>query len=247
METNELFESLDLKDEMKVQLSEAFDKAVLTKSVELMDEHVATKVEEAKVVLEEEYTEKVEDLEDTLDGYMTSVVEEFVAENAPSYETQIDDEKTKKLLEMFDAMLTVAGVTMSDINESRSERDINEDANSLENQIERLDKRLSEKEGDLAKSRREADKFLKAGVIAETKEGLTMVEGDKFEKLAEMVTFSRDETYTTALDTIKESIVDSRDDSFNESTSTGIIKLPSDSFKSKDVDVKAATDFSKYV
>lgn len=246
--TNALFESLDLNDEMKVQLTEAFDKAVLTKSVELMDEHVETKVSEAKELLEEEYSEKVEDLEDTLDGYLTSVVEEFVADNAASYETQIEDEKTKKLLEMFDAMLVITGVTMSDINESRSDRDIREDANSLENQIDRLDTRLSEKEADLAKARREANTFLKAGVIAETKEGLSMIESEKFEKLAEMITFSRDEAYTSALDTIKASIIDSRDDSisFNESEPADI-KLPAGSFKSKDVNVKAAMDFSKYV
>ena len=121
---NELFESLDINDDKKTQLTEAYDKAVLAKSIELMEEHVEEKVNEAKVVLEEEFAEKVEVLEDTLDGYMTSVVEEFVAENAPSYEAQITDEKSKKLLEMFDAMLTVAGVTLSDINEARSDRDI---------------------------------------------------------------------------------------------------------------------------
>ncbi len=247
---NELFESLDINDEMKANLSEAFDKAVLAKSVEMMDEHVETKVNEAKEVLEEEYAEKVENLEDTLDGYMTSVVEEFVTENAASYEAQIQDEKSKKLLEMFDAMLTVAGVTMTDINESKSDRDIAEDYNSLENQIERLDKRLSEKEGDLAKSRREANKFLQAGIIAETKEGLTLVEGEKFEKLAEMVSFERSEKYAGHLDALKESIIDSRDDSFNESViteSTPSIKLPGEAFKSSKVDVKAATDFSQYV
>ena len=86
---NELFESLEINDEMKTQLSEAFDKAVMAKSVEMMDEHVETKVAEKVEILEEEYAEKVENLEDTLDGYMTSVVEEFVAQNAPMYEAVI--------------------------------------------------------------------------------------------------------------------------------------------------------------
>lgn len=249
---NELFESLDINDEKKVVLSEAFDKAVLAKSVELMDEHVETKVEEAKEVLEEEYAEKVENLEDTLDGYMTSVVEEFVAGQETSFTAQIQDEKAKKLLEMFDAMLTVAGVTMSDISESRSDRDIAEDANSLENQLKRSEDRMAELHDDLIESRKEADKFLKAGIIAETKDGLTMVESDKFERLAEMVTFERTASYSDALDTIKESIIDSRDESFNESTSTtvstaGQIKLPGEAFKQTTVDVAAATDFSAYV
>lgn len=245
---NELFESLDINDDMKANLAEAFDKAVLAKSVEMMDEHVSVKVEEAKTLMEAEYAEKVEGLEDTLDGYMTSVVEEFVAEQKSSYEAEILDEKAKKLLEMFDSMLTVAGVAMTDINEARSDRDIAEDADSLENQIERLDKRLSEKEADLHEARKEADKYLKAGFIAESKKGLTMVESDKFEKLAEMVTFERSEKYADALDTIKESILDSREEKFNESlvnAETG--ELPTKAFKPSEVDAKSAMDFSKYV
>lgn len=240
---NELFESLDINDEMKGQLSEAFEKAVLAKSVEMMDEHVETKVAEKEEILKEEFAEKVEALEDTLDGYMTSVVEEFVAQNAPTYKAEIEDEKAKQLLEMFDKMLVVAGVSMEDIKEARSERDINEDANSLENQIARLEDRLSETQNDLAGSRREADKFLKGGIIAETKEGLTLVEGEKFEKLAEMVTFERSDAYVAALDTIKESIVDSRDGEVAVVEGT----LPSDTFKTGAVDAKAATDYSKYV
>lgn len=241
---NKLFESLDINDEMKTQLSEAFDKAVMVKSVELMDEHVASKVAEAKELLEEEYAEKVENLEDTLDGYMTSVVEEFIATNTPVYEAEIKDEKATKLLEMFDKMMIIAGIEMSDIQEARSERDIKEDANSLENQIARLDARLSEKENDLAEARKEANKFLKDGIIAEVSKDLSIVEADKFEKLAGMVTFSRDKKYIDALDTIKASIVESRVEgsSFNES-----VKLPEGSFKSKAVDAKAAVDYSRYV
>jgi len=242
-----LFEGLDISEDVKVKMEEAFDKAVLAKSVELMDEHVEVKVAEAKELLEAEYAEKVENLEDTLDGYMTSVVEEFVANNAPVYAAQILDEKAKKLLEMFDAMCTVAGVKMIDIQEARSERDINEDANSLENQLARMEERMGELQDDLIASRKEADSFLKAGVIAETKEGLTMLEAEKFERLAEMVTFSRTQEYTDALDTIKESIIDSRDESFTESSIEKEVQLPSGAYKAKEVDIKKATDFSAYV
>jgi len=248
--SKELFESLDLNDEKQIQLTEAYDKAVLAKSIELMEEHVEEKVNEAKVVLEEEFAEKVEVLEDTLDGYMTSVVEEFVAENAPSYEAQITDEKSKKLLEMFDAMLTVAGVTLTDINEARSDRDIREDENSLENRLAKVDARLSEKESELHEARKEADKYLKAGVSAETKIGLTLVECEKFERLSEMVTFARDNSYVNALDTIKDSIVEARADDFSVTDTPSALSesnLPAGAYKSSAVSVKAATDYSKYL
>lgn len=247
---DELFESLDINDEMKANLSEAFDKAVLAKSVEMMESHVEEKVNEAREVLEEEYAEKVEDLENTLDGYMTSVVEEFVAQNEQTFEAEIQDEKAKKLLEMFDAMLTVAGVKLTDINEARSERDIREDEHSIENQLARTAEKLAEKESALAEARRESNKYLKAGIIAEVKEGLSVVEASKFEKLAEMVSFERSASYVDALDTIKESIIDSRDESYvelGESVATGKTKLPASAYKADVVDVKAATDFSSYI
>jgi len=248
---NELFESLDINDEIKAQLSESFDKAVMAKSVELMESHVETKVNEAKEVLEEEFAEKVEDLENTLDGYMTSVVEEFVAQNEANYEAEIQDEKAKKLLEMFDAMLTVAGVEMTSISEAKDAKELAEDFDSIENQLERTTDKLAEKESTLAESRREADKFLKAGIIAETAKGLTLVETDKFEKLSEMITFNRDEKYVTALEALKESILDSRSEkaTIAESFATGSVSttLPSDAYHSEKVDVAAATDYSKYL
>jgi len=241
----QLFESLDidLNEETKTKLAESFDKAVMSKTVELMDEHVETKVNEAKEVLEEEYQEKIENLEDSLDGYLQSVVEEFVEENQPVYEAQIAEEKTKTLLEMFDAMLKVAGVQMLDINEAHSDYHDENDASSKLNRLEEKYNDLSEK---LVEARREADKYLKGGVILEMTEGLSMLEKEKFEKLAEMVTFSRDESFVASLETIKESIVDQRKDGDKiEESFDG--KLPKTAYVEKKVDVKAATDFSAYI
>ena len=239
----ELFESLELNEEMKTKLAEAFDKAVMAKTVELLDEHVEAKVAEARENLEEEYQEKVENLEDTLDGYLQSVVEEFIEENAPVYEAQIQEEKVTTLLEMFDSMLKVAGVTMMDINEAHADY---HDENDIQNRLARLEEKLNEKQEELQESRKEADKYLKAGIILEMKEGLTMLEAEKFEKLAEMVTFTRDASYVDALETIKESIIDSREET-NESLNEDLGKLPEDTFKEKKIDPKKVMDISKYL
>lgn len=242
---NELFESLSIDDKTKAELTEAFDKAVMAKSVELMESHVQEKIEEARVELEEEYKEKVEDLEETLDGYLTSVVEEFVAENEIKHERIIEEAKVEKLLEAFDTMLKVTGVEMLEIQEAKSEKEILEDENSLENKLARLEEKLTEKEHDLIEARKEAAEYLKTGIIAEISEGLTIAEKEKFETLAEMIEFSKDEKYVNALETIKENLIDNRAEGFNEST-TGT-KLPEAAYKSEEVDVKAAIDFSKYV
>jgi len=241
----QLFESLDIdiNEETQSKLTEAFDKAVMAKTVELMEEHVEVRVNEEKEKLEEEYQEKVEDLENSLDGYLQSVVEEFVEENKPVYESQIQEEKVKTLLEMFDSMLKVAGVTMLDINESHSDY---HDENDASAKLSRLEEKYNELSDKLMESRKEADKYLKSGVILEMKEGLSLLEGEKFEKLAEMVTFTKDESFVNSLETIKESIIDSRkeEDKMDESF-TG--KLPENAYTEKKVDVKAATDFSRFV
>lgn len=242
---NELFESLNIDDKTKAELTEAFDKAVMAKSVELMESHVQEKIEEARVELEEEYKEKVEDLEETLDGYLTSVVEEFVTENEIKHEKIIEEAKVEKLLEAFDVMLKVTGVEMLEIQEAKSEKEILEDENSLENKLARLEDKLTEKEHDLIESRKEAEQYLKTGIIAEISEGLTITEKEKFETLAEMIEFSKDEKYVNALETIKENLIDNRAEGFNESTAGNT--LPEAAYKSEEVDVKAAIDFSKYV
>ena len=243
---NELFESLNIDDKTKAELTEAFDKAVMTKSVELMETHVQEKIDEARLELEEEYKEKVEDLEETLDGYLTSVVEEFVAKNEINHEKIIDESKVLKLLEMFDGMLKASGIEMLEIQEAKTEKEILEDENSPENRLNRLEEKLSEKEHDLIEARKEADMYLKTGIVAEISEGLTVTEKEKFETLADMIEFSRDKKYVDALETIKESILSNRsEDELKESFVDG--KLPQDAYKSKEIDVNAAIDYSKYV
>jgi hypothetical protein len=138
---------------------------------------------------------------------------------------------------MFDAMLKVAGVQMLDINEAK-------DDSSLVSKVQDLESKVNETQERLVEARREADKYLKAGVILEMKDGLSMLEAEKFEKLAEMVTFSRDESFVESLETIKESILDHRKD---KELDESFGKLPETAYVEKKVDVKAATDFSAYI
>ena len=241
-----MFESMDVEQETKVALQETFDKAVLKKTTEMLDEHVDTKVAEKVEVLEEEYSSKVTLLEDSLDGYLDQVVEEFILENAPSYEAQINEEKVKTLLEMFDGMAKVVGVDMLTINEAKVEKDSAEYEASAEAQVEKLTEKVSEMADKLVESKREADKYFQAGLINEYKEGLSDLEGVKLEKLAEMITFERSTEYVENLDMIKESILDSRDDSFEVSKEEGV--LPTAAFKQPAlVDAKDAMDYSKYL
>ncbi len=235
---NPLFESMDIDAEMKAELSEAFETAVLEEVTEKMDEYVDTKLTEETQRLEEEYTEKVEYLTEALDGYLDTVVEEFIEENAPVFEAQIEEEKTKTLLEAFDTMVKVLGVDMMTIAEAKDE-------SSAKTKVEELTEEISEMADKLVEAKREADKYLKAGLIQEMSKDLTILEAEKFERLAETITFSKDASYAEKLDTVKESIIGSRDADFKVDENA---ELPGTAFKQPEVPtVEQALDFSKYV
>jgi hypothetical protein len=238
MELNPIFESMDIDAEMKSELSEAFETAVLETVTDKMDEYVDTKLTEETLRLEEEYKEKVEYLTEALDGYMETVVEEFIEENAPVYEAQIEEEKSKTLLELFDKMVKVVGVDMMTIAEAK-------DDSSAETRVQQLEEEISNLADKVVEAKRESDKYLRAGLVQEMKEGLTVLEGEKFEKLSEMVEFHRDASYVEKLETIKESITDARGEDFQMDEST---QLPKTAFKQPEVpSVEDATNFSKYI
>lgn len=243
MKFEPMFESMDIEQDQKIALQEAFDKAVIAKSTELMETYVDEKVNEKVEVIEEEYNEKVQLLESSLDGYLDTVVEEFIQENAPSYEAQINDEKAKTLLEMFDNMLTVAGVDMLKIQESKQELDDEMIKESAEYRVEELEAKVADMANRLIEAKEEAEMYLQGGLINEMKEGLSILEAEKFEKLAKLIPFEKNAKYVSDLEAVKESITSNRAETFNEQE----VSIPAKAFKEDTVDVKSATDFSKYI
>ena len=143
-------------------------------------------------------------------------------------------------------MVKVAGVDMLSIQEAKQEKEEAEYEASAEAQVGKLTDKISEMADKLVDAKREADKYLQAGTIMEHKEGLTILEAEKFEKLAMMIPFERSAKYLEDLETIKESIIDARGDGFEEKEEVG--KLPSSAFRqAEQPDAKAVFDFGKYV
>jgi len=168
---------------------------------------------------------------------METVVEEFIEENAPIYETEIEQEKVKTLLETFDKMVKVLGVDMMTIAESKEE-------NSSDSKIEKLEEEIANLSDKIIESKREADKYLKLGIIQEMSQGLTILEKEKFEKLSEMIQFNRDPEYIQKLETIKESLISARSEDFDETE----VKLGETAFKPiEKPKIDAVLDFGKYL
>ena len=217
---NKLFESLDEKvftTELKASLETSFNEAVELKSVELSEKIIEEKIEELqekseefKAKLEEEAKQKQEELLESVDTYLERVVDDFLEESKESLDESLKAEKSDMIIEAFDAMITAGGVDVAKIVEAKES---SEAENKLAESVKKYDE-LVEENIQLSK---ENSKLLKIGIIQETAEGLSLVEAEKFKKLADIVEFSNDESYLSKLHTIKESIqVKEKKDELNE-------------------------------
>lgn len=161
------------------------------------------KVEEHKLFLDEKAEEyisiKLEEMLDNVDKYLDRIIEEFIDEASEKLDESLKSEKADMIIEAFDAMLVATGVEVSKIVEAKDETEAEAKlAESIEKYDALVEENISLKETN--------EKLLKSGIILELKEGLSLVEAQKFERLANIVDFSSSEKYLEKLQTIKESV-----------------------------------------
>ena len=217
-----LFESLDEKvftPELKKALEAQFNEAVETKAESIaeakIEEEIDSLNEKAEQHVEflnkkaEEYTAmKQAEMVESLDKYLERVVDKFVAEAKDLLAESVKSEKADMIIEAFDAMLVATGVQVAKIVEAKDETAVE---TKLAESTTKYDALVEE---NIALSE-ENKKLIKMGVISELKEGLSLVEAEKFEKLAELVEFSKSGEFLTKLTTIKESVKGTADKSEN--------------------------------
>ena len=218
MSLEKLFESLDEKvftAELKESLGTQFDEAVGAKATSLMESRIDEEIDSLGAKSEEhidflsekaeEYVKiKQEEMLESLDKYLERIVEEFVSEAKESLDKSIESEKADMVIEAFDSMLVATGVKIASIVEAKDESSVEQ---SLEESVDKYDVLVEE---NIA-LKEENDTLIKMGVISELKEGLSLVEAEKFGKLAGLVEFSKSEEYSKKLETIKESVRGSQD------------------------------------
>jgi len=192
----QILENLELDEEIKTELSESFDKAVLVEAVKLAE----TKEEAYEEYMMTQMTEMKEDLEETLDAYLEKVVEQFVEDNAFAMEESIKSEKYSAVLEGFNSLMIATGVEIAQIAEAKEEieENTNESAEVMADKLMKENIALKEKNAEL----------LKTGLIKESTEGMTPIQRDKFLKLAKIVEFnaSKPVDFIEKMDTLVESI-----------------------------------------
>ena len=236
-----LFESLDEKvftSELKESLETKFNEAVELKALEI----AATKIEEKTVeleekaeefqaILEKEMHEKEAELVDQIDAYLEKVVEDFIAEAKESLDESIKSEKADMIIEAMEAMIVSTGVNIAKIVEDK-------DSTDPENKLGTLTAKYDSAIEENIKLEKENAKLLKMGVIAELKEGMNVIEAEKFSKLADLVEFENSKSYLTKLDTIRESVMTSKASKVEdvvEKEETKIIAEKSEAEKKSDI------------
>jgi len=196
----------ELKDSLKTKFNEAVELKAAIIADARIDEEIDTLNEKSEQHIDflteksDEYVQqKLTEMVDSVDKYLDRVVEEFVQESQDALQESHKAEKADMLIEAFDSMLTAGGVKIANIVEAR------ESAQSdtvLQESVQKYDSVVDE---NIA-LKDENEKLIRMGIISEMSEDLSIVESEKFNKLAGLVEFSRDDTFTEKLETIKESI-----------------------------------------
>lgn len=211
----------DLKESLEVQFNEAVEAMALSKSEELAAEKISeaieemtekvsaleaeqtAKINEAKAELEKEFATELENILESVDNYIDKAIEEFIVEARAHLDEAVKTEKADLIIESFEAMIVATGVDVAKIVEAKEADDVE---TKLAESVEKYDALMNE----FIEKEKEIDSLMKAGVISEMKAGLTLVESEKFEKLADQIEFSKDSSYVEKLDVIKESLKTSK-------------------------------------
>ena len=205
-----LFEAIDdsiLSADLKADIEKSFNEAVEAKVSELVTEKEKELEAKADTFVEAEIAKEVEALKERVDSYLELTVEKFVTESEAKLEESLKTANADMVIEAFDSMILATGVKLADIKEARVETP---DA-KLEAKLDEKTKEYDALVEEMLQKDKKFDEILKAGVISEMKEGLSLVEAEKFDKLANTVTFTRDEAYAQKLEVIKESVIGSKE------------------------------------
>lgn len=198
-------ESVELKAKeiADAQLAEAVEKA-LAEAKEAQEIAVQEAVEAKTAEIEEKATSFVEDkiaeINESLDLYLGKVVDEFIAESKEKLNESLKAEKADMIIEAFESMLSMGAMDVMKIAEAKDQSYA--DAKLTES-VQKYDELMTEH----LSLKKENIELIKTGIISEMKEGLSLVESKKFETLAAMLPFSRDEKYVKELEVIKESVI----------------------------------------
>lgn len=201
----DIFESVELSDDVRTKFSAVFESVVNAKAVELAESYVNTagdkadELVEAKIVELEESAEEYAELYKTqlaekVDIYLDHVVDKWLQENQLSIEAGL---KT----EMFDGFVTGLKAMFIENNIAVPEDQVNVVA-ELEEEIQDLESKFEGSLNENKSLKDELKEFKRGQVIESVVADLTESQKEKVRNLAESIQF--DESFQSRIESIVE-------------------------------------------
>ena len=182
----------ELSEDFRIKAETIFEAAVTTR----VKSELARIEESFEVKLAEQVEQIKEGLVDQVDGYLDYVVEQWIAQN----EIALEHGMKSEILEGFVAgMKSLFEEHYIDIPEEKFDV-----LGSMEEQVETLTAKLDEQVAANVELNKTVGEMKRASIVAEAAEGLTDTEVEKFNGLAEELSFEDAESFAKKVQTIRE-------------------------------------------
>lgn len=182
----------DLSEEFKTKAATIFEAAVITR----VKEEVSKLEEQFDVQLQEEVESIKEGLIEKVDGYLNYVVEQWMEQNELALESGIKSEIVENFISGMKGLFEQHYI---DIPEEKYDV-----LGDMEETISSLEEKLNEQVESAVALTQELNSIKRESVIAEAANGLADTDAEKFQALAEELSFEDAESFSTKLQTIRE-------------------------------------------
>ena len=190
---NALVADEDLSEDFKTKAKTIFESAVASKVKEALVE--------AEAKLEEETTQKIEEIKDDLtekvDSYLNYVSESWVTENELAIERGLKSELTEDFINGLKKLFEEHYVEVPE-----DKFDVVEE---LANRLDEMEDKLNEEVASNIGAQQDIEELQREKIISEASKDLADTQVEKLKALAEDVDFESTETFVEKVSTLKES------------------------------------------
>ena len=198
-----LIEGEELSDEFKEKAATIFEAAVFARVNEEITNRVEKLEEQYKVELEEAVESNKKEMVERVDDFMNYVVKEWMQENELAIEKGIRSEIVEDFMVGLKNLFVEHYIDIPD-----EKVDLVDD---LFTKVEDLEESLNQEIDKNIQTNKELREYKKLDALYTVSEGLTDVETEKMQKLAEGIEYETEELYAEKLQTIKENYFPSKE------------------------------------
>lgn len=200
----------DIKEAHKAELDAVEKKAdaygaSITETMTVKAEAYADKMQKHYDSRTKEYAAYIQkELTESMSAYLDSAVEAFIEQNRMAIDESVQVEKAKAILEGIDSIVYTAGVSVASIQEA-----VKPEA-GVESEVEALKAKIDSLLKENVELKRAAAAASKDSIVEEVAKDLTVVQRDRFDRLAKIIPFNESsvEVFKESLEKVKLEILD---------------------------------------